>query len=159
MRYARMLARNEAVAEDLLQEALLRAHERRSSFRPGASLKPWLLAIIHNVFVSGGRRQRADGERIARIAELAPDHEPASQEQSAYLRQIARRFDALPDAQREVLHLVAVEGLSYRETAETLVVPVGTVMSRLSRARAALRREDDDGVARSLRVVGGRDGK
>lgn len=158
MRYARMLARDEGAAEDLVQEALLRAHERRSSFRPGQPVKPWLLAIIHNLFVSGWRRSRAEEARIERIADGSADHQAASQEGAAYLRQIARRFDALPDGQREVLHLVAVEGLSYREVADALGVPVGTVMSRLSRARASLRREDDESVARRLRIIGGRDG-
>jgi RNA polymerase sigma-70 factor (ECF subfamily) len=159
MRYARMLARHEAEAEDLVQEALLRAHERRSSFRLDQPLKPWLLAIVHNVFVSGWRRSRAEEARIERIAKGAADHQEAAQEGAAYLGQIARRFDALPDGQREVLHLVAVEGLSYREVADALAIPVGTVMSRLSRARATLRREDNEGIERQLRIIGGRDGE
>lgn len=159
MRYARMLARGEAAAEDLVQEALLRAHEHRSNFRPGQSLKPWLFAVIHNLFVSGWRRSRAEDARIERMRNDAPGQQAASQEQSAYLQQIARRFDALPEGQREVLHLVAVEGLSYRDVAEALTIPVGTVMSRLSRARAMLRREDDETVARHLRIIGGQDGE
>lgn len=155
MRYARMLARGEHAAEDLVQEALLRAHEHRPHFRAGQSLKPWLLAVIHNVFVSGWRRSRAEDARIERMLLDAPDEQTASQEQAAYLQQIAHRFNALPEAQREVLHLVAVEELSYRDVAEALAIPVGTVMSRLSRARATLRQEDE---VRQLRIVGGQNG-
>ena len=155
MRYARMLAGGEHAAEDLVQEALLRAHEHRPRFRAGQPLKPWLFAVLHNVFVSGWRRSRAEDARIERMLQDAPDEQTASQEQAAYLQQIARRFEALPEGQREVLHLVAVEGLSYRDVADALAIPVGTVMSRLSRARAALRREDD---VRHLRIIGGQDG-
>jgi len=157
MRYARTLTRDDAAAEDLLQDALLRAHERRATFRPGASLRHWLFAILHNSFVSGWRRNRSEIAKIDRLAELQLDHEPATQEQAAYLRQIAARFDALPDRQREVLHLVAVEGLNYQEVADALAIPVGTVMSRLSRARARLRVEDDEAVARKLHIIRGRE--
>lgn len=158
MRYARALTRDESNAEDLLQDALVRAHERHSSFRSDGSLKHWLLAIVHNSFVSGWRRRRTEDAGRANATAIAADHQPAGQERSAYLNQIARRFDALPDSQRETLHLVAVEGLTYQQAADALAVPVGTIMSRLSRARAALRREDDEAVARNLRIVGGQDG-
>lgn len=157
LRYARLLTRDEAAADDLVQEALLHAHRRRTHIRAGHPLKPWLFAIVRNVFISGWRRRRAEGTRNEQIALVAADHQPPPQEGSAYLQQIARRFEALPEGQREALHLVAVEGLSYRDAADALGVPVGTVMSRLSRARATLRQEDETAIAHKLRVIGGRE--
>lgn len=156
-RYARALTRDDATAEDLVQEALLKAHEKRATFRTGTSLQAWLFAILRNAFISSWRQRRAENTRIDRLATLAPAEEAPSQEQAAYLRQIAQRFDALPTGQREVLHLIVVEELSYAETAAALSIPVGTVMSRLGRARARLRAESDPAAARLFRIVGGQD--
>lgn len=159
LRYARTLSRDAAVAEDLVQETMLRAHERRDSLRMDGPVRGWLFAVLHNLFVSGTRRARAEAARLDRLTSIAAEFQPAEQEFAAYLRQIGTRFDALPTGQRVVLHLVAVEGLSYREAAEALGIPIGTVMSRLGRARARLREdqpaEQTDGGR--LRIVGGRD--
>lgn len=139
-RYALSLTRNAADAEDLVQEALLRAYERSTTFRSGGNLRGWLLSIVHNLFVdrrrSASSALRHEHEFVRRMAA----HLPANQFETMRLSQVRRGFDLLPDDQREVLHLVTIEGLSYEEAAAVLGVPAGTVMSRLSRGREALRR-------------------
>ncbi|MCE6959185.1 sigma-70 family RNA polymerase sigma factor [Cereibacter sphaeroides] len=158
-RYARSLTRDAADAEDLVQEALLRAHERRASFRRGAGLRVWLLSILHNLFIDGLRSRRARERREAAAGELLPSVVQAPQEMAVRLAQIREAFNRLPEEQRSALHLVAIEGLSYSEAAAVLGVPQGTLMSRIGRARAALRAfEEGEAPARhSLRIVGGRD--
>lgn len=158
-RYARSLTKNRNTADDLVQDALVRAYERASTFRPDRSLKSWLLSILHNSFVDDERRQVLEARRNAAFAQVGADAmHLASPEHAAYLCEVAARFDALPDDQRAVLHLVAVEGLTYQEAAVTLALPIGTIMSRLSRARATLRRaEAPNREHGSLRLVGGND--
>lgn len=160
-RYARSLARDPVAADDLVQEALLRAYEKRHTFR-GEQLRGWLLSIVHSTFLNGVRRQRAEQGRVDRMALLTPQAADPAQEHSARLAQIQAAFLGLPDDQRSALHLVTVEGLSYAEAAAVMQTPLGTLMSRLGRARAALRRFEEAGgqggerQAR-LRVVGGKD--
>lgn len=138
-RYARVLTRDEPAAEDLVHDALLRAYEKRHSFRPGASSRPWLFAIMHNLFVSGWRKSKAERKRNEQAANHRTDVAPPSQEHALRLRAVSEAFEELSDEHRAVLHLVVVEGHSYHTAAETLGVPIGTLISRLSRARAALR--------------------
>jgi RNA polymerase sigma-70 factor (ECF subfamily) len=159
-RYARSLTRDEVQAEDLVQDTLVRAYERRSSFRSGGNLRGWLLSILHNTFIDGRRRHLAEGRRLEHAAALAETAAPPEQEGRIRLQQVREAFLGLPEEQRAVLHLVAVEGLSYQEAAMALGIPVGTLMSRLGRARAALRAFEADGgpVNRplpNLRVIGG----
>lgn len=157
-RYARSLTRDDQDADDVVQDALVRAIEGRATFQPDRSRRRWLLAIVHNVFFSTKRRESAEARRNSRFAETLTDQLEPAQEEHARLAQIARGFAALPEHQRAVLHLTAVEGLSYQQAAELLGVPVGTIMSRLSRARAALReREQGQPGPEGLRLVGGRD--
>ena len=170
-RYARALIRDETQAEDLVHDALVHAYERRSTFRPGANLRNWLLSILHNTFIDGYRRRQAELRREVEAARLADLTFPAEQESRLYLQQISRAFLALPDEQRAVLHLVAIEGLAYQEAANALSIPLGTLMSRLSRARAALRASEENNPSATpalpaaadrppcsnLRVVGGSD--
>lgn len=156
-RYARTLTRDAGTAEDLVQDTLLAAHERRSELNPARSIRGWLFAVLHNRFIDGIRRSRRESERLETLAEHSATVQPPGPELAAYLQQISERFDALPDGQRAVLHLVAVEGLSYRETADALNIPVGTVMSRLNRARATLRQEENEPLRSRLRIVGGQD--
>ncbi len=157
-RYARSLARNSAEAEDLVHDALVRALERRSTFRTGANLRNWLFSIVHNTHVdrmrsSVARRRRDDAAVLE--ADIAY---PAGQEHAVRLQQVRSAFMALPEDQREALHLVAVEDMSYQEAADALGIPVGTLMSRVSRARARLREfEDQNKQAPNLRIVGGTD--
>jgi len=159
LRYARSLARDDALADDVVQDALVRAIEREGTFRPGGSMRSWLLAIVHNVYASGMRKRTAEANRNARFAETLVESAEPEQEQAALLSQMAQAFAALPDHQRQVLHLVAVEDLSYQEASEVLQIPIGTVMSRLSRARAAMRSVGQERAdePRRLKIVGGED--
>lgn len=136
-RYARSLVGADN-ADDLVHEALLRAYEAHRSFRKDGNLRSWLFAILHNCSVDGWRRSRVEEASMANLAMLVIPHSAANQEHSAELDLLNRAFAALPVEQREVLHLVVVEGLSYQATATILDIPMGTVMSRLSRARAQL---------------------
>jgi RNA polymerase sigma factor (sigma-70 family) len=160
LRYARVLTRDRDEAEDLVHTALERAYGRRGTFREGGDLGAWLLAIVHNAFVSGERGKRASAARELSLAHTASEVASPSQEHAADLQFVQAAFGRLGAEHRAVLHLVTVEGLSYADAAAALDVPVGTVMSRLSRARAALREQLGDEPARPrLRIVGGDDGE
>ncbi|MFC0406646.1 sigma-70 family RNA polymerase sigma factor [Roseomonas elaeocarpi] len=138
-RYARVLARHAADADDLVQEALVRAYDRRAAFRIGGNLRAWLLSITYSTFVDGWRSRRSERVREGDYATIQPREADPTQLDHVHLRQIEEAFLLLPDDQRAAFHLVVVEGLSYEDAAAALGVPTGTVMSRLSRARAALR--------------------
>ena len=157
-RYARSLAGDEADAEDLVHDALVRAYERRRTFRPGGNLRAWLLSVLHNTFVSSWRSRRAELARIAGATELADPRIGPSQDGAVRLVELMQAFRALPEEQRAALHLVAVEGLSYQEAALALGIPVGTLMSRLGRARAALRAAERTGHSARSRPPDGRGG-
>lgn len=157
-RYARVLARAGQDADDLVQGAMLRAYERRQQFREGADLRVWLMSILHNHFIDQTRSRIASEARERAWAELNPGFANPAGEHSARLAQLRGAFLALPREQREALHLVALEGLSMAEAAQVLDVPQGTVMSRVGRARASLRRFEEDPASprmSHLRVVGG----
>ena len=162
-RYARSLTRDETHAEDLVQDTLVRAYERRGSFRSGGNLRGWLLAILHNIFIDGRRRHMVEARRLAEASALADTAALPEQEARIRLQQIKAAFLRLPDEQRAVLHLVAIEGLPYQEAADALGIPLGTLMSRLGRARAALRGFEAEGAGSQLsqskrpglRIVGG----
>src|SRR5215212_10926497 len=124
-RYARALARDETQAEDLVHDALVRAYERRSTFRRGGNLRTWLFSILHNTFIDGRRRQAAELRRDAELAHFTDETVPPSQEGGVRLAQIRQAFETLPEDQRAVLHLVAIEGLSYQEAADALNIPIG----------------------------------
>jgi RNA polymerase sigma-70 factor (ECF subfamily) len=137
-RYARVLlghGRHDE-ADDLVQDTLERACVKWHLWQPGRGLRPWLFAIMHNLSVD---RRTAPSVAAERPLEDSP--EPgidADQEARVEALSLMRLVQALPLALREVLLLVCVEGLSYRETAQALDIPIGTVMSRLSRARSQL---------------------
>jgi RNA polymerase sigma-70 factor (ECF subfamily) len=156
-RYARSLTQDAESADDLVQQTLLRAIERSATFRTGMALRPWLFSILHNLFVSETRRAGAERRALDQFAGQPADREDGSDQGSRLrLQDVARRFERLPAGQREVLHLIVVEGMSYQEASDALSVPIGTVMSRLSRARAGLR-EGDDKNGPALRLIGGQD--
>jgi RNA polymerase sigma-70 factor (ECF subfamily) len=166
-RYAQSLTRDVAQAEDLVHDTLLRAYEHRSAFRTGGNMRSWLLSILHNTFIDTRRKRGAEMRRDTEAAQLNEGMVSASQESTVYLEQIRKAFLGLSEEQRSVLHLVAIEGLSYQDAAETLSIPIGTLMSRLGRARASLREFEESNSAvpavpaprhlnrPSLRVVGG----
>lgn len=158
-RYARALTRDAGDAEDLVHDALVRAYERRGTFRAGGNLRAWLLSILHNVFVDRARSRRSAAAREEVAAALAASRIDPPHDHIVRLAQVREAFFGLPEEQRAALHLVAIEGLTYQEAAAALGVPLGTLMSRIGRARAALRRLEDgpDGGRAHLRLVGGRD--
>jgi RNA polymerase sigma-70 factor (ECF subfamily) len=162
--YARSLARNEADAEDLVQQTLVKAYGKRSSFRSGGNLRAWLFSILHNTFVSEWRRRTAETQRAHELS-IVGDLALPNQEHAARLAQLRDAFFDLPEDQRAALHLVAIEGLSYGQAAEALNIPAGTLMSRLARARTTLRDYERGAktttpspISQSqLRIVGGSD--
>lgn len=159
-RYARSLTRDPADAEDLVHDTLLRAFERKHTFRADGNLRSWLLSILHNVFVDGRRSQRSERARIEAAEQVAATFAEPPQEHVVRLSQIREAFLDLPEEQRAALHLVAIEGLSYQDAANTLRIPIGTLMSRIGRARASLRELEAStppGAKSHLRIVGGRD--
>src|SRR6185312_2594359 len=142
-RYAAVLTRNEADADDLVQDALVRAYERQQTFHSSGNLRAWLFSLLHNCFIDSQRRRAAEAARTRDLAEAVETVAPAPQDSSVRLQQIRKAFLTLPDEQRAALHLVAIEGLSYQDAAGALGIPIGTLMSRIGRARAALRAFED----------------
>lgn len=138
-RYARALTGTREAADDLTQDALERAWQKRALWQPGTDLRAWMFTIMHNVFVNGTRKARP---AVSPDDLAVEDNRPAtgtSVETGVVLGELARSLALLPAEQREVLLLVGLEQLSYSEASEVLGVPIGTVMSRLSRARERLR--------------------
>ncbi|WP_337267191.1 sigma-70 family RNA polymerase sigma factor [Oryzifoliimicrobium ureilyticus] len=157
-RYARALARNSDDAEDLVHDALVRAYEKKRSFRPGANLRTWLFSILHNAHIDRIRQKRSLTKRHDEASLAAERTLPAGQEHAVRLQQVREAFFQLPEEQREALHLVAIEDLSYQEAADALGIPIGTLMSRISRARANLREFEEKGAGvPKLRIIGGSD--
>jgi RNA polymerase sigma-70 factor (ECF subfamily) len=152
-RYARALMRDRASADDLVQDCLERAVSRWYQRRDG-DVRAWLFTILHNLAVTQFRRAASRGQHIPIEAASEDDFgEPAVQEQKLLHKDILNRLAKLPEDQRAVLLLVAVEDLSYAEAAKVLNIPLGTVMSRLSRARERLQRELEGGADIAANVV------
>jgi RNA polymerase sigma factor (sigma-70 family) len=152
-RYARALVRNRAAADDLVQDCLERAvsrwHQRRD-----ADARSWLFTILHNLAINQFRRAAARGKHVT-IDETNEDNfgQDAVQEQKLIYQDVLNKLAKLPEDQRAVLLLVAVEDLSYADAAKVLNIPLGTVMSRLSRARERLQREIEgagDGASKNV---------
>jgi len=135
-RHARGLVLDRDLADDLVQETLLRALAREHRWRRGSNLRAWLFTLMHNLFVSDYRRRRRSPVVVLDEPPEQGSHADAGSDCS--LRDVSRALERLPPAWREVLLLVSIEGLSYEETARVLGIPVGTVMSRLHRARRRL---------------------
>lgn len=144
-RYARVLTGDATRADDLVQETLARAWEKRRLWAVGSDLRAWMFTIMHNVFVN----QIAAAQRDAQNLSIDADGDGsaawqlpvrATQHIRVELLEVLRELSRLPTEQREVLVLAAIEEMRYEEIATVLAIPVGTVMSRLSRARERLRR-------------------
>ncbi len=149
-RYARALVGDRDAADDLVQDTLERAVRKFHLWRPG-DLRAWLFSIMHNVFVN-----RIKSRKNAPHAEI--DEEtlaaPIPTAGRADILDLQRALDGLVPDQREVLLLVALEDMSYADVSRTLGIPIGTVMSRLSRGREKLRRAmDGERGASALKVV------
>jgi RNA polymerase sigma-70 factor (ECF subfamily) len=142
------LTRNRAEAEDVVQEAFLRAFRSFHRFNPGTNCRAWLFTILRNVFLN---RIRTQGREVQEAEMGGRDHAELTSEtnveqnpeehflQTMLHGDVDRALSTLPMAFREAVMLVDIEGLTYREVAEVLGCPLGTVMSRLSRGRALLR--------------------
>ncbi len=135
-RYARALVSERSRADDLVQDTLERAWAKMHLFRTGTDLRAWLFTVMHNVYVNQVRAARETVEFDESAVE-AVSRDP--QGERLEVRDLERALLRLPAEQRQVLLLVALEDMSYDETAKALGVPIGTVMSRLSRARERLR--------------------
>ena len=139
-RFAHGLSRNPAEADDLTQATVERALRSRSQWQPGTRLDSWLYRIMRNLWIDTAR---AKGRRLRHEA---PEEEAAGIgddprdgiEASAELQRAMTAMHKLPDEQREVVALILIEGFGYREAAELLELPIGTVSSRLVRGRTAL---------------------
>lgn len=151
-RYARALLGDRAAADDLVQDTLERAWSRRSQWRPGSELRTWLFAIMHNLRIDQLRRPSLEVASFGDEDIEVPTR--ATQTDQIELADLVTAVSQLPEEQRAVLLLVALEGMAYRDVATTLDIPLGTVMSRLARGRERLRLilEGRPAVAR-LRVV------
>jgi len=144
-RFAVSLTRNPSSADDLVQCCLERALSSWGSKYPEGDLRAWLFAILYRQFLDAHRRSR----RYARMLEFftGRDEPQPSLERTVIAQTTLEIFDRLPTEQRALLLWVSVEGLSYKEVAQILGVPTGTVMSRLSRARQALRQLSDGEIS------------
>lgn len=141
LRLAYSWCRNAALADDLVQEALTKALDRQEQLRDPAAFHPWLVSILANCWHDHLRRGKEwlDLDSLDEH-ELPDDCDPAQEcLQNETIRRVRAAVAALPAGQREVITLVDLEEFSYAEVAAILEIPIGTVMSRLSRARAALR--------------------
>lgn len=139
-RYARALTGDRAAADDLVQDTVERALSRSSLFARGSRLDAWLMTVMHNLYMSQMRRAAARPAMMP-LDDLSAESATTAPAASAALdlRDLERSLALLPLEQRETLLLVALEEFSYEQTAAILGVPVGTVMSRLARARTRLR--------------------
>ena len=136
-RFARTLTRHAADADDMVQLAVERALTRSEQWRPGSSLTNWMLGILRNAWIDELRSRRR--WRVV----LAPEDEAAGvgdsgTDRSIEMWSIQAALDRLPEEQRLAVALVLVEGLSYKEAADVMEVPIGTLTSRLNRGRLAL---------------------
>lgn len=138
-RYAHALVRDTDRADDLVQECLTVALARAHRWTPGTDLRAWLFTIMHNLHIGGVRKRLRQAEHVEleSVMHLLP--EEAAQPMRLEWLEALWAFDQLDHDHREVLLLTAVEGFRYQETADILGVPLGTVMSRLSRARRRMR--------------------
>ena len=137
-RYARALTRDVASADDLVQDCLERAIARRGLFRPQGPVRAWLFTILVNLHRNAlrGARRRSDTVDLGSVPEPST---PAPQPGHMALAELARAIETLPLDQKEALLLVTLEGLPYKDAADILNIPIGTLMSRLGRARATLK--------------------
>jgi RNA polymerase sigma-70 factor (ECF subfamily) len=139
-RYARALTRDIVAADDLVQDCLVRGLAKLHLWKEGTDLRAWLFTILHNQYVNQVRRAVREGAAVS-VSETEPSlTRAADQGKRLDLRDLDRALARLPEEQRTVILLVGLEGMRYEAVAEVIGVPVGTVRSRLSRGREALRR-------------------
>ena len=151
-RYAFALVRDHDRADDLVQDCLERALSRWLLRRSDGDVRAWLFTILHNLHVDAVRSRQRRGTQLPIDATPAAEV-PPDQESGLEARDALAALDQLPEEQKAILLLIGVEDLSYEEAARVLGIPVGTVMSRLSRARTRLRTIVETGRGTLLRRV------
>ncbi len=136
-RYALTLAGRRHLADDLVQTACEKALSNAAKFEVGTRFDAWMFRILRNTWIDHVRRNRTEGyqEQVEELPDLVGEHGEAVVEGRMTLRAVSLAIAALPPEQRDVLTLVSIEGLSYKDAANVLDLPIGTVMSRLARAR------------------------
>lgn len=153
-RFARGLARSASEADDLVQSACERALARKHQFQEGTRFDSWMFRIVQTIWIDQLRAREVRKEEGEVAEERLGSYEPVRRvEARLTLAEVRRAVDVLPPDQRTALILVTVEGLSYKEAAEIVGVPVGTIMSRLARARIALQQQLEAGLGRSAKNV------
>jgi RNA polymerase sigma-70 factor, ECF subfamily len=153
-RFARALTADSVLADDLVQDCIERALRKHALYDPERPMRAWLYTILRNLHVSGRRSQLRQGASVG--LDQVPsgaDAVPPRQEDRLALADVEEAVQRLPLVQREVLLLVVLDEMSYRDVAEVLGVPIGTVMSRLSRARLFLRQQFDGDKEPRLRRI------
>lgn len=139
-RYARALTQDVNLADDLVQDCLERAFSNFDRWQQGTNFRAWLFTIMHNAFINSIRRAKSAPSSYETFDSGVHTLRRDDQHESGMLiRDLGEALSTLPDDQKEVLLLVGLEGLAYKEVSEVLGIPVGTVMSRLHRAREFLR--------------------
>lgn len=152
-RYARGLVGDADRADDLVQDCLERAIRKRRLWRPTGPVRAWLFTMLLNLYRNERRSRKRRGEPMPIDNLAVPPATAPSQPGHIALQELARALEKLPAEQREALLLVVLEGTSYAEAAGMLGIPIGTLMSRLGRARAALRRLTGESEEPNLRSV------
>jgi RNA polymerase sigma-70 factor (ECF subfamily) len=142
-RYARALTRDVTRADDLVQTCLVRALDKQHLWQPGTNLRAWLFTILHNLYVNDTRCALREGVRVGDESARSIPAVGPNAVLSLELRDLERALTSLSEEQRQVILLVGLEGMRYETVASVLDIPVGTVRSRLSRGRNALRRMMD----------------
>jgi len=137
-RVAYALARNPADADDLLQAGVERALLRRDQWQPGTRIDAWAIRILRNLWIDTVRSRTRAGETFVPAEQGDAIGRHGEQEMAVEMHNIGRAMGKLPPEQREVIALVMVEGFAYKEAAEILDIPIGTLTSRLVRGRDAL---------------------
>jgi RNA polymerase sigma-70 factor (ECF subfamily) len=138
-RYALVLSGNRDTAEELVQATCVRALERAHQFTPGTRLDRWAFSILHSIWLNEVRARKVRlGQGLVDADAVLVFDGLKYTETNISARQVLREVQELPEAQRETVYLVYVEGMTYREAADLLQIPIGTIMSRLAAARAKL---------------------
>jgi len=138
-RYGMVLSRNRDIAEDLVQSTCVRALEKSAQFTAGTRIDRWLFTILHSIWINDLRAQVVrQGQGFVESDTLLAVEGDSHDENRVQYQQIMQQVCHLPEAQRNTVFLVYVEGFTYQEAAQTLSVPIGTIMSRLAAARATL---------------------
>jgi RNA polymerase sigma-70 factor (ECF subfamily) len=135
--YGRALTGSADQADDLVQDTIVRLLAAQETFKPGTNFRAWAIAILRNRFIDIRRRARYSSESIDDV-DTSSFASPALQESAVFFEETAREFWRLNPAHREIMTLIGINGMSYDKAAEMLGCPVGTVRSRLARARAEL---------------------